>query len=152
PYFQQKLEKLMPTLRKYNAHLVIATQSPSSILKSSLRSMILDNFPTQLFFANPQAKEIDYIEGYNLTETEYQFIKNTPPSERLFLYKQERESMICRLNLNPLPDYLKVLSGNAKSIREVENLREVYGDASQHWLPHFMQQLEPQQKLNKNNE
>ncbi len=146
PYWSKALEKLLPTLRKYNGHLVIATQSPSSVLKSSIAAMMLDNIPTKIFFANPQAKESDYIDGFNLLESEYQIILNNPPESRLFLYKQDKFTSLCRLNLSPLPQYLSVLSGNKETARLVDALITEQGEKPENWLPPFYQRQQEKTK------
>lgn len=142
PYWQKALEKLLPTLRKYNGHIVIATQSPASVLNSPLRAMMLDNMPTQLFFANPQAKREDYIEGFNLTHTEYDIIRSNPPASRLFLYKQDNDASLCRLNLGHLPKFLAVLSGNKTTVRLMETIQQEVGNNPENWLPVFYQRIE----------
>lgn len=139
PYWSKKLEKWLPTLRKRNGHIIMATQSPSSVVNSPIRSVILDNVATQIFFANPQAKIQDYQDGFNLTESEYQIIANNTPASRLFLMKQEHTSNLCRLNLGHLPRILKVLSANTKTVLLLEQLRKKYGEDPKQWLPKFLE-------------
>lgn len=138
-YWQVKLKKWLPTLRKLNCHLVFATQSPSSVVESPLRNMILDNCATNIYFANPQAKPQHYIDGFNLTESEFSSIKNNEPTSRLFLLKQEHESSLCRLNLAHMPDALAVLSANRSTVNLLTQIRKEVGDDPHNWLPVFQQ-------------
>jgi type IV secretion system protein VirB4 len=137
PYWVERLKKDFPTLRKYNAHLVFATQSPASVVQSALRNVILDNCATNIFFANPQAKKEHYIDGFNLTESEFSAIQGNEPASRLFLLKQEHESTLCRLNLSHMSDTLAVLSGNKKTVNLLEKIRQEVGDDPAIWLPIF---------------
>lgn len=137
PYWVERLKKDFPTLRKYNAHLIFATQSPTSVVQSALRNVILDNCATSIFFANPQAKKEHYIDGFNLTEAEFNAVQGNEPSSRLFLLKQEHESTLCRLNLAHMSDTLAILSGNKKTITLLEKIRQEVGDDPEVWLPIF---------------
>ena len=135
PYWEQQLKRILPTWRKHNAHLIIATQSPASIAHSSLRHVIMDNIATQIYFANPQATISDYLEGLKLTPTEYAMICNNPPESRLFLVKQEHHAAVCQLNLSHMPEMLMVLSANATTIQLLTRLRQTVGDHPSQWLP-----------------
>lgn len=126
PYWQQELKRLLPTLRKLNAFLVLATQSPASIFESSISAMILDNCATQIYFPNPQAKDSHYIDNFHLTHAEYSFIRNNTPHCRKFLVKQGVSSSICKLDLSHSPKIISVLSANEKNIRIMDRLRHKY--------------------------
>ncbi len=139
PYWEKKLKRVLPTWRKRNAHLVMATQSPSSVVQSPLRSVLMDNVATQIYFANPQAQQEDYLDGLKLSDSEYEIIRSNTPESRLFLVKQEHESVLCRLNLAHMPDVLAVLSGNTKTVHYLDGLRDQLGDDSNSWLPVFQQ-------------
>jgi len=107
------------------------------VINSPLRGMLLDNAATQIFFANPQATREDYIEGFHVTEAEFDIISTNAPESRLFLVKHDHESTLCRLNLRNMPDVLAVLSGNEKTIRILDSIRQDVGDDPQVWLPAF---------------
>ncbi|PJB09612.1 MAG: VirB4 family type IV secretion/conjugal transfer ATPase, partial [Gammaproteobacteria bacterium CG_4_9_14_3_um_filter_38_9] len=123
---------------KKNAHIVIGTQSPNSVVSSSIRHVIMDNIATQIYFANPQAKSEDYIDGLKLTESEFEMIRKNTPDSRLFLLKQEHDSVICRLNLSIMLEVLSILSGNTKSVVLCDEIRSTVGDDSQKWIPEFL--------------
>lgn len=142
PYWQAKLRQWLPTLRKLNCHLVFATQSPKSVVASPISHTILDNCATQLYFANPQAKPEHYIEGFNLTEAEYDCIKNNEPQSRLFLYKQGHASALGRLNLAHLNDLLKIMSGTQANVTRLSQLRAEFGDNPDDWIPYFLKESE----------
>jgi len=142
PYWQAKLKRWLPTLRKLNCHIVLATQSPASIVESPIKHVFLDNCATQLYFANPQARKEHYIDGLNLTDSEFQAIKNNYPNSRLFLVKQEHESALCRINLSQMPDTLAVLSANKKTVSLLDSILSEVGDDPKVWLPVFHERRE----------
>ncbi len=87
PFWQNKLRQWLPTLRKKNCHIVLATQSPASVVESSLSAQLLDNCATNIFFCNPQANFEKQYRHFSLSNKEFDFIKKSPPSQRYFLYK-----------------------------------------------------------------
>ena len=133
-----KLKKWLPTLRKLNCHIVFATQSPKSVVSSPISHTILDNCATNIYFANPQAKPEHYIEGFNLTESEFACIRENEPQSRLFLYKQGHESALGKLNLGHLKDLLKIMSGTQATVNLLTHIREEVGDDPKVWLPIFL--------------
>ncbi len=140
-YWKQKLRKWLPTLRKLNCHLILATQSPSSVVESSIRNMILDNIATHIYFTNPQAKPEHYQIGFNLTESEFRCIKENNPSDHYFLLKQDHESSLCCLDLSMMSDMLPIFSANRSTLQLLDKLQEKYGKNVNDWLPKFRQNI-----------
>jgi type IV secretion system protein VirB4 len=143
-YWQQKLKKWLPTLRKLNCHLVMATQSPASVVDSPIRNMILDNAATHIYFANPQAKRQHYCDGFNLTESEFLCVKNNHPASRYFLLKQEHESCLCQLDLSMMTDILPIFSANRATLLLQEKCRQSHGEDPHDWLQEFRKKLAEQ--------
>lgn len=136
-YWENTLKKTLPTFRKLNAFLVMATQSASSVAQSSLRNMILDNSATQIFFPNPDGRSEYYQEGFSLTESEFMFIKENEAKSRQFLIKQGHGSVIARLDLSHMRNLISILSADKKSISRLDQLRQHHGDSPEKWLSHF---------------
>lgn len=136
-YWQHVLSRWLPTLRKNNGHIILGTQSPATVVNSPISHVIKDNRATQIYFCNPQAEKEIYMDGMGLTESEFTFIKSNPPNLRLFLIKQEHDSVVCKLNLGHLQDIVSVLSGNKNTVNLLTNLRETLGDDPENWLPEF---------------
>ena len=137
-YWESALKKTLPTFRKLNAFLVMATQSASSVAQSSLRNMILDNSATQIFFPNPDGRSEYYQEGFSLTESEFMFIKENEAKSRQFLIKQGHSSVIARLDLGHMRNLVSILSADKKSIQRVDQLRQQHGNSPKEWLQHFL--------------
>src|SRR3546814_2141024 len=58
--------------RKRNAMMVFATQSPADALKSDIAHSILEQVATQVMLPNPKGARRDYVDGFSLTDAEYQ--------------------------------------------------------------------------------
>ncbi len=98
---------------------------------------LLEQTPTNIFFPNPKADELSYVEGFKLSEREFEWVVNTHPDSRQFLVKHDQDSVIARLDLSNLLDMVKVLSGNVDTVQECEELRARVGDDPSVWLPIF---------------
>ena len=121
PYWKQQLRQDLPTLRKLNAHIVLSTQSPSSVLHSSLSAQFLDNCATHIFFCNPAANW-EHYQHFGLNKREFDFIKNTPKEQKLWLYKQDNHSVICQLPLHNMRKALNIWSANQRLLNRLEQL------------------------------
>lgn len=137
PYWQKALQKLLPTIRKKNGHILLFTQSPNSIVNSPIAHVFKDNVATEIYFANPKADSEIYQSGMKLTTAEYDFVRRSVPEDRVFLLKQGKESVLCRLDLSHMQDYLPVFSGTQENVNKLDRLREQYGHAPKAWLKYF---------------
>jgi len=137
PYWRTQLKQDLPTLRKMNAHLILATQSPESILRSALSAQFLDNCATHLFFANSKANFEEHYRHFQVTRAECDFLSQSASTLRWMLYKQEQFSAICRLNLSGLENFIAVFSGNRRTVKLLEEIRAEVGDEPEIWLPIF---------------
>ncbi|MBZ5763366.1 VirB4 family type IV secretion/conjugal transfer ATPase [Rhizobium sp. VS19-DR104.2] len=125
----------LKTIRKKNGIVGIGTQSARDITTSRIAHTLLEQSPTTIFFPNPKADRESYVKGFGLSETEFEWVRSTASTSRQFLVKHDHDSVIARLDLSALPDFIKVLSGRAETVAECERLRRRYGDAPELWLP-----------------
>lgn len=140
PHFVEKLGNVIASWRKLNAYAVFITQFLSNILDSPLRGAMLNGgIATKIFLANSDGLHKDYVDGASLSEKEFEFIKTTGKASQRFLFKQEGESAVGRLNLEGLTDFLRVFSGNKKSTEVCQTIRQQVGDDPRDWLPLFFQ-------------
>jgi type IV secretion system protein VirB4 len=131
----------LKTYRKQNAVMVFGTQSPADVLRSPIAHTILEQCPTKIFLPNPHAAARDYVEGFGLTEREFQLVReDLIPARRQFLIKQGLNSVVVELDLGGLDDALAVLSGRAETVDLLDRLRAVHGDDPAQWLGPFQQQ------------
>lgn len=137
-FWEKCLKEWLPTIRKKNGHFIFMTQSPKTVTTSAIQHVVLDNLATMIVFPNSLADCDTYIEHLKLTETQFQAIKDSTPESRIFLYKQENEAMLCRLDLSTLSDLIRVLSGNVKSVQLLDSIIADVGTNPDVWLPIFL--------------
>ena len=135
--FSGFLNDKLKTIRKLNGIVGFGTQSAKDIISSPMGHTLLEQTPTNIFFPNPKADELSYVDGFKLSEREFEWVVNTHPDSRQFLIKHDQDSVIARLDLSNLLDMVKVLSGNVDSVQECEELRAKVGDDPRVWVPLF---------------
>ncbi|HEY5072268.1 MAG TPA: VirB4 family type IV secretion/conjugal transfer ATPase [Caulobacteraceae bacterium] len=138
PVFVRRIRDWMKTIRKRNGVVGFCTQSAGDALESRIASAIIEQAATQIFFPNARARAADYIEGFGLTEHEFDLVRTLPDTARCFLVKQAGHSVVARLDLAGMGDFLQVLAGNERSVRRLDSLRASLGDDPAAWLEPFM--------------
>lgn len=138
PVFVRRIKDWEKTIRKRNGLVGFCTQSASDALDSRIASAIIEQAATQIFFPNARAKPADYIDGFGLTEHEFELVRSLPDTSRCFLIKRGDHSVVARLDLAGLSGELAVLAGTERAVRRLDALREQVGDEPAAWLPAFM--------------
>ena len=132
--FVARIRDWEKTIRKRGGIVGFATQSASDALESRIASAIIEQAGTQIFMANSSAQASDYVDGFGLTEDEYEIVRTMPETARAFLVKHGTDSVVVRLNLAAQPELLTVLSGRERTVRLLDSLRAQFGDAPEDWL------------------
>ena len=135
--FSAFLNDKLKTIRKLNGIVGFGTQSAKDIIQSLMGHTLLEQTPTNIFFPNPKADHLSYVEGFRLSEREFEWVLDTHPKSRQFLIKHDQDSVIARLDLSGMLDLVKVLSGNIDTVAECERVRAEVGDDPRRWLPIF---------------
>ncbi len=138
PHFSDFALNKQKTIRKQNGLGIFVTQSPSDVLTHPIGRTMVEQSVTQIYLPNPRADRQDYVEGFKLTEAEYEVIRSLGETSRTFLVKQGRTSAICRFDLAGLTDILTVISGTTENIALLDAIRADVGDAPESWLPIFL--------------
>lgn len=138
PVFIRRIKDWEKTIRKRNGVVGFCTQSASDALDSRIASAIIEQAATQVFFPNSRAKAADYVDGFGLTEHEFELVRTLPDTSRCFLIKRGDHSVVARLDLTGLSGELAVLAGTERAVRRLDALRQEVGDAPAAWLPGFM--------------
>jgi type IV secretion system protein VirB4 len=142
PVFESRARNALKTWRKLEGVLCVSTQSPHDALQSPIARSIIEGTATKIFLPNSDAAAEDYMDGFGLTEREFQLIKERiDPSSRQFLIKQGRYSTVCELNLKGFDAELAVISGRASSVQMMHAAMEIAGQQSEEWLPTFLRLL-----------
>jgi type IV secretion system protein VirB4 len=138
PVFVRRIKDWEKTIRKRNGVVGFCTQSASDALDSRIASAIIEQAATQIFFPNARAKPADYIDGFGLSEHEFELVRTLPDTSRCFLIKRGDHSVVARLDLSGMSGELQVLAGTERAVRRLDALREQVGDEPAAWLPTFM--------------
>ncbi len=139
PVFVHRIKDWEKTIRKRNGVVGFCTQSASDALDSRIASAIIEQAATQIFFPNNRAKAADYVDGFGLTEHEFELVRTLPDTSRCFLIKRGDHSVVARLDLSGLSGELAVLAGTERAVRRLDALRLQVGDEPAAWLPTFME-------------
>jgi type IV secretion system protein VirB4 len=132
--FVRRIKDWEKTIRKRNGIVGFATQSAQDALESKIASAIIEQAATQIFMANPKARAADYMDGFGLTQHEYELIRALPDDAHCFLIKHGADSVVARLNLSGERDILTILSGRERTVRMLDELRAEHGDDPDNWL------------------
>lgn len=137
--FALRLKDWMKTVRKRNGVVGFATQSAGDALDSKIANTIIEQAATQMFMPNPKAQARDYIDGFGLTEHEFELVRGLPDHLRCVLIKQANVSVVARLDMGGMPDVLTILSGRENSVRHLDRLRAEHGDDPAEWLSQLVE-------------
>jgi type IV secretion system protein VirB4 len=122
--FVRRIKDWEKTIRKRNGIVGFATQSAQDALESRIASAIIEQAATQIFMINPKARPEDYVDGFGLSQHEFELIRTLPDSSHCFLIKHGNESVVARLNLTGEDDLLTILSGRESTVRLFDELTE----------------------------
>ncbi|WP_423605587.1 VirB4 family type IV secretion/conjugal transfer ATPase [Sphingomonas sp. MS122] len=137
--FVRRIKDWEKTIRKRNGIVGFATQSAQDALESRIASAIIEQAATQIFMANPKARAADYIDGFGLTEHEYELVRSLPDNAHCFLIKHGAESVVARLNLTGETELLTILSGRERTVRLLDEIRAQHGDDPADWIPRLLE-------------
>ncbi|TLY48695.1 MAG: VirB4 family type IV secretion/conjugal transfer ATPase [Gammaproteobacteria bacterium] len=140
-YFKNIINDLSRTPRKKNNFFGLATQAAQDTSVSSIQAPINEAAACKIFFPNPMADRKIYIEGFGLTEREFELIKTLPDDSHYFLlnYGRGKESVVLRANLKGLENDCAIISGRQETISLLDTIRAEAGDDPKIWLPIFQQ-------------
>ena len=86
PAFEGFARDGLKTWRKLNAVAAFATQSPSDVLASPIARTLVEQTPTKVLFPNLEAQRAEYVDGFGLSEREFELIgRELTPGSRRFL-------------------------------------------------------------------
>ena len=75
PSFAGFADTSLPTWRKLDGVMFMATQSPRKVIDSPISRSVIEQTPTKIYLPNNEATREDYIEGFGLTVREFKLIK-----------------------------------------------------------------------------
>ncbi len=140
-YFRDFAKNKQKTIRKENGLGVFVTQSPSDVLTSEIGKTMVEQSVTQIYLPNPRADRDDYVNGFKVTEAEFQIIKEFDEMSRMMLIKQGHRSAIVQFNLAGMSDILNIFSGSIDNVAMLDSIREEVGDDPAVWGPVLHQRI-----------
>jgi type IV secretion system protein VirB4 len=136
--FSEDNHDQMKTIRKNEGVVVLATQDPADPLKSAHASTYIQQIPTKIFFGDQDASRSALIDGFKLTEAEFEAVNSKLGLlKHAFLLKRPGGSVICRFDLSRRKDQIAVISGRRATYELALELRRKYGEAPELWVPHY---------------
>ena len=134
--FSDFAKQKQKTIRKQNGLGIFDTQSPSDVLRHPIGRTMIEQSVTKIFLANPGAVREEYVDGFGLSEAEFEIVRSlSAQGGPRFLVKQGHASAICELDLTGLDDFITVLSGTTDNVALLDAVRERHGDDPFQWLP-----------------
>ncbi|KNZ30906.1 MAG: type IV secretion protein VirB4 [Methylibium sp. NZG] len=143
PIFSDFAKQKQKTIRKQNGLGIFDTQSPSDVLRHPIGRTMIEQSVTKIFLANPEAVREEYVEGFGLSEAEYDIVRSLgAQGGRRFLVKQGHASAICELDLSGLDDFITVLSATTDNVSLLDDIRVRHGDDPFQWLPVLLHEVQ----------
>ncbi len=150
PVFAHFLKQQQKTIRKKNGLGIFDTQQVEDLLGTDNGRVMVEQSPTKLLLANPDATRADYVDGLGLSDTEFDLFKQVASrNNRRFVVKQGEDFVPCELDLAGMDDALAVLSATPDNLRRMDDARqdaqEQFGEGAQDrpdgWLPLYLQRV-----------
>lgn len=138
--FEEFAKNGLKTWRKLEGVAAFATQSPSDVLAHPIARTLIEQTPTKIFFPNADAIRSEYIDGFGLSEQEFELLSvGLEPGSRMFLVKQGHQSVVCELNLKGFEYELNVISGRGANVKLMNRIIAEVGPDPSVWLPLYRQ-------------
>lgn len=138
--FVRRIKDWEKTIRKRNGIVGFATQSAQDALESKIASAIIEQAATQIFMINPKARAEDYMDGFGLSQHEYDLVRTLPDSSHCFLIRHGNESVVARLDLTGEHDLLMILSGRESTVRLFDKVMAQVGSDPVDWMAVLIEQ------------
>jgi type IV secretion system protein VirB4 len=149
PIFSDFAKQKQKTIRKQNGLGIFDTQSPSDVLRHPIGRTMVEQSVTKIFLANPEAVREEYVDGFGLSDAEFEIVRKLgAQGGRRFLVKQGHSSAICELDLGGLDELVTVLSATTDNVALLDDIRARIGDDPERWLPVLGQQVRERRRRN----
>jgi type IV secretion system protein VirB4 len=136
------------TIRKENGLGVFDTQSPSDVLNHPIGRTMVEQSVTKIFLPNPDAMHDEYVDGFGLSEAEYQIVRELRSQGGYrFLVKQNQQSAVCELDLSGMDEALIVLSGSVDNVALLDDIRARVGDDPEEWMPELVDAVKSRKSM-----
>jgi type IV secretion system protein VirB4 len=141
PVFTDFARDKLKTIRKENGIVIMTTQQTDDVLSTPLSKTAVQQSVTGIFLPNPKGNRSDYVDGFGLTDAEFQLVRSLPVESRAFLVKQESRSAIVRLDLSGMADVIAVLSADVQTVGLLAEIRAQVGEEALSWENIFIERV-----------
>ena len=139
PYFAPKIKDWLQTIRKRNGFVIFLTPNIESAIHSTIGDTLVQQSSTSVFLPNHKATVEGYCGAFKLSERELDLIRTMNPHDRCFLIKHGKDSIIAKLDLTGLENFIKILSGTARNVALLDEIIRKTGSHPNDWLPEFQE-------------
>lgn len=140
--FGPRINQWLLTLRKQNAAVVLATQSPAQLAQLPFRHTILDSCPTKIYLPNPEAMtpgQVGLYQELGLNPREIESIARAAP-KRHYYFKSPRGSRLFELGLGPVA--LAFLAGGpGATLEETQRALKALAARDSQWQAAWLDSL-----------
>ena len=141
--FSEFAKQKQKTIRKQNGLGIFDTQSPSDVLRHPIGRTMIEQSVTKIFLANPEAVREEYVDGFGLSEAEFEIVRSLgSQGGRRFLVKQGHASALCELDLAGLDDFVTILSSTTDNVTLLDAIRARHGNDPFQWLPVLLREVQ----------
>ncbi len=142
--FALRLKAFGQRLESGNAILGACFATSREGLDPPMSSTLVDQAASLILLPNPEARELDYVDGFGLSAHEFDLVRAMPGGPHAFLLKQSGRSTVARLELSGLDKFLTVMSPSPSALEQMDQLRTACGDAPGRWLPQLVSGQHPE--------
>lgn len=116
PIFMEKLKSWLKEMRKYNCSVIFATQNLSEAFNSKIADTLIQECPTKILLANPEAVNQAVKPNYEklgLNPTQIEIIANMQPKRDYYMI-QKTDRRLFNLGLENRPALLNIIGRTSK--------------------------------------
>ncbi len=131
--------EFLRTLRKYNACVIMATQSLSDIINSPYVSTINENCFTKIFLPNPTASESEsrgLYEAFGLNERKIQIITQAVPKREYYYVARDIGQRLIDLKLGALE---LAFYGAGTMLHDRQKIKELQSEFGELWVSKWLE-------------
>lgn len=141
PTTADQILDVLKTGRRRDEFIILVSQSPEDAIKSPLLPDILQQTPTKIYLANPDA-EFENKEGggysrFGMSKKEFLKLKALGKQDYKFLVKQGSQASIVKLDMSAVTDYIPVLAMALDDFQYLDAAKAEVGNDPDKWVPLF---------------
>jgi type IV secretion system protein VirB4 len=130
---------ILKTGRRRDEFVILVSQSPEDAIKSPLLPDILQQTPTKIYLANPDAEYTNASGGgyirFGMTKKEFQKLKQLGRLDYKMLVKQGSQASIIKLDMTNVLDDIPVLAMAVEDFPYLEAAKVQAGSHPDAWVP-----------------